>query len=274
VFAQSQAAFRLPPSALPRRGMTLIELTISVMILSVTVTALGVMARAVQISTEYNESYGNATQHARVTFDRLDRAINQAYANKTYPGVWTTADVIGSYDFPDTLVVWRPSGTPANPDGAPLASELVIFCPDASTPNRFLEITVPGDSRTMASPSSAATFKAFIDSLKTAGGAQKSQLTDLVRTTPISGSANPRAGVRLVVTRNPTDSEMSTYPSVAWMNLPWSQSICGPSTGLRQVWVRTELQLMPSGQWIETNAAAQQALPFFGSSTYCFEMTP
>lgn len=254
--------------------MTLIELMISVTILSVTVAALGAMARAVQISAEYNESYGTATQNARVTFDRLDRAINQAYANKTYPGVWTTIDLIGGYDFPDTLVVWRPSGNPINPQGAPLASELVVFCPDPALPNRLLEITVPSDSRTMPSPSSPATFKTFIDGLKTATGAQKAQLTDLVRTTPVSGSPNPRAAVRFVVTRNPTDSEMLTYPSVAWMNLPWTQSICGPATGLRQVWVRTELQLMPSGQWVETNTAAQQAVPFFGSSAYCFEMTP
>ncbi len=254
--------------------MTLIELMISVTILSVTIAAVGVLARAVQISAEYNEGYGTATQHARVTLDRLDKAINQAYANKTYSGAWTTVDVISSFDFPDTLVVWRPSGTPANPTGAPLASELVLFCPDPAAPNKLLEITVPGDNRTMPSPSGAATFKTFIDGLKTAAGAAKAQLTDLVRTTPISGSANPRAAVRFVVTKNPTDSEMLWYPSVTWMNLPWPQSICGPATGLRQVWVRTELQLMPYGQWIATNAAAQQAVPYFGSSTFCYEMTP
>jgi prepilin-type N-terminal cleavage/methylation domain-containing protein len=274
VFNPSHSAFRLPPSALPRRGMTLIELMISVTILSITIAAVGVLARAVQISAEYNEGYGTATQHARVTLDRLDKAINQAYANKTYPGAWTTVDVISSFDFPDTLVVWRPSGTPANPDGAPLASELVLFCPDPTAPNKLLEVTVPGDNRTMPSPSGAATFKTFVDGLKTAAGAQKAQLTDLVRTTAISGSANPRAAVRFVVTKNPTDSEMLWYPSVTWMNLPWPQSICGPATGLRQVWVRTELQLMPYGQWIATNAAAQQAVPYFGSSTFCYEMTP
>jgi hypothetical protein len=254
--------------------MTLIELMISVLILSVTVAALGAMARAVQISAEYNQGYGTATQHARVTLDRLDRAINQACANKTYCGAWVTADTIGSYDFPDTLIVWRPSGTAANPAGAPLVSELVIFCPDPASSNRLIEITVPGDSRTLPLPTNAATFKPFIDSLKTATGAQKTQLTDLLQTATITGSSQPRAAVRFAVTLNPSDNEMLSYPSVMWMNLPWAQSICGPATGLRQVWVRSELQLLPAGQWIETNAAAQQPVPYFGSSTFCYEMTP
>ncbi len=264
------AAYCLPP----RRGMTLIELMISVLIMSVTIAALGVMARAVQISAEYNQGYGTATQHARVTLDRLDRAINQAVANKTYCGAWVTADTIGSYDFPDTLVVWRPSGSPANPQGAPLASELVLFCPDPAATSHMIEITVPGDNRTLPSPASAATFKSFIDGLKTSAGAQKTQLTDLLNTAAISGSPQPRAALRFVVTLNPSDTEMLWFPSVTWMNLPWPQSLCGPNAGMRQVWVRTEVQLMPAGQWIETNNAAKQAVPFFGSSAFCYEMTP
>ena len=90
---------------------------LSVTILSFTVAALGMMSRAVEISSEYNQGYGTATQHARVTFDRLDRAINQAYSNSSWPGVWVTEDTVGTYNFPDTLVVWRPGGTPTNPQG-------------------------------------------------------------------------------------------------------------------------------------------------------------
>src|SRR5436853_3227574 len=103
---------RLPPSVLRlRNALTLIELTISVAILSITVVALGMMARAVEISSEYNNSYGSATQHARVTLDRLDRAVNQACANKSYPGVWVMEDVVAGYNFPDTLIVWRPGNS-------------------------------------------------------------------------------------------------------------------------------------------------------------------
>ena len=56
------SAFCLLPSAIHRRGLTLIELMISIMILSFTVAALGMMSRAVEISSEYNQGYGTATQ--------------------------------------------------------------------------------------------------------------------------------------------------------------------------------------------------------------------
>src|SRR5436190_18075212 len=69
---RSTSAFCLLPSAVfGRRGLTLIELMISIMILSFTVAALGMMSRAVDISSEYNQGYGTATQHARVTLDRF-----------------------------------------------------------------------------------------------------------------------------------------------------------------------------------------------------------
>jgi hypothetical protein len=270
---RTSSAFCLLPSAFPRRGLTLVELMLSVTILSFTVAALGMMSRAVEISSEYNQGYGTATQHARVTFDRLDRAINQAYSNSSWPGVWVTEDTVGTYNFPDTLVVWRPSGTPTNPQGAPVVSELVLFCPNPSATNQLLEITVPGDTRTLPSPSNTAAFKSFIDGLKTASGANTVLLTNLIYTAAISGSAQPRAAVRFVVTLSPTDAQLATYPSVTWQNLPWPQGICSPTMGLRQVWVRTELQLIPGGTWTVTNTAGQQAVPYFGSSSFCYAVT-
>jgi prepilin-type N-terminal cleavage/methylation domain-containing protein len=257
-------------------GLTLVELMISILILSVTVVALGMMFRAVEISSEYNQGYGTATQHARVTLDRLDRAINQAYANNSYCGAWATQNTVGSYTFPDTLVIWRPSGTPANPSGAPLASELDIFCPDPAATNQLVEITVPNDTSTMPSPINTTTFKSYIDGLKTEAGANKVLLTNLLRTASVVGSSQSFAAMRFIVQLSPTDANYSSYQSgsTTFENVPWAQSICSPSTGLRQVWVRTELQLMPVGQWVVTNAAAEQAVPYFGSSSYYYEMTP
>jgi prepilin-type N-terminal cleavage/methylation domain-containing protein len=259
-----------------RRGLTLIELMFAITIMAVIVVALGMMFRAVEISSEYNQGYGTATQHARVTFDRLDRAIDQAYANNSYCGAWVVQTTVGSYTFPDTLVVWRPSGTPANPQGAPLASELDIFCPDPAATNQLVEITVPSDTSTMPSPSSTATFQSYINGLKTESGVNKVVLTNLMHTASVTGSSKPLAGVRFVVQMNPTASDWSSYQSgtTAFENLPWVQSICSPNTGLRQVWVRSELQLMPAGQWLVTNVAAEQVVPYFGSSTYSYEMTP
>jgi prepilin-type N-terminal cleavage/methylation domain-containing protein len=259
-----------------RRGLTLIELLFSIAIMSVMAVALSMMMRAVEISTEYSQGYGTATQHARVTLDRLDRALNQAYASGTYCGAWATQTTVGSYTFPDTLVVWRPSGSPANSQGPPLAKELEIFCPDPAATNHLVEITVPSDSSTMPSPTSTATFKTYIDGLKTESGVNKVLLTDLLHTASVTGAAQAMAAVRFVVQCNPTDANWSSYQSggTTFTNLPWAQSICSANTGMRQVWVRTELQLMPYGQWLVTNTAAEQAVPYFGSSAFYYEMTP
>ena len=54
--------------------------------------------------------------------------------------------------------------------------------------------------------------------------------------------------------------------SVTWMNLPWVQGIYGSQSGLRQVWVRMELQLAPGVDWSESNSAAAWGVPFFGSA--------
>ena len=186
-----------------RRGFTLIELLLAIGILTMCVVALGMMARAVEISTEFNQGYGTAALHAQVAFDRISRAVSGASNNATYAGTWVTSDTVSSYTFPDTLIVWRPSsGTPVNPTGAPLASELVLFCPDPSAPNQLVEITVPSDTRTLPPTSPSSTFKSFIDGLKTESGVQKTLLTDLMRTA--TDSANTLRGcVRFHVTLNP-----------------------------------------------------------------------
>jgi hypothetical protein len=56
-----------------------------------------------------------------------------------------------------------------------------------------------------------------------------------------------------------------------WAALPWAQSIYGTRTGLRQSWVRFELQLLP-GEVVAHDAAALPAAPFFGSAALYYEM--
>ncbi len=263
----------------PRRaGLTLVELLISITIITMTVGALGVMGRAVQIASEHNQSYGTATQHARVVLDRLARTVQQAHGNAAYAGAWVVEDVVGSYNFPDTLVVWHPATAAANPDGAPLASELKIFCPDPAAPGQLVEITVPGDSRAVPSPANAATFKTFIVGLKTAAGANKVQLTNLVRVASASASGNSttqqRGAVRFVVELNPSAAEWVSFEAgtTAWNDLSWPQGIAGPNSGMRHVWVRSEIQLLPAGDWHATGEAAKEPVPFFGSATFCYEL--
>jgi hypothetical protein len=262
----------------PRRGgFTLIELLIAIGILTMTVVALGMMARAVEISYEYNEGYGLAAQHARVVLDRITKAVCGATHHSDYPGAWVTQDTIGTYTFPDTLVVWQPpSGTPANSAGPPLASELLLICPDPSAANALVEITAPNDSRAMPSPATdAASFKTFIDGIKTEAGIQKTQLTNLLWTATPSGGTT-RACVRFVATYNPSDADISSYKAgtTAWSNLPWAQGFSSPNAGMRQIWIRTELQMMPPGVSLVTNASAKHTVPFFGSAAYYCKVKP
>jgi prepilin-type N-terminal cleavage/methylation domain-containing protein len=258
------------------RGFTLIELLLAIGILTMCVVALGMMARAVEISTEFNQGYGTAALHAQVAFDRISRAVTGASNNATYAGAWVTQDTVSSWTFPDTLIVWRPSsGTPANSQGAPLASELVLFCPDPSAPNQLVEITVPTDTSTLPSPTNASTFKTYIDGLKTESGVQKTLLTDLIRTA--TDSANTLRGcVRFAVTLNPSDVDIASYRAgtMTWANVPWAQGIWSVNIGMRQVWVRTELQMMPSGSSLVTKSTGMQPVPFFGSATYSCEVLP
>jgi prepilin-type N-terminal cleavage/methylation domain-containing protein len=261
----------------PRRGgFTLIELLIAIGILTMTV-ALGMMARAVEISYEYNEGYGVAAQHARVALDRITKAVCGATHSSDYPGAWVTQDTLGSFTFPDTLVIWQPpSGTPVNSAGPPLANELLLICPDPSAANALVEITAPSDARTMPSPTTdAASFKTFIDSIKTESGIQKTQLTNLMRTAVPSGGAT-RGCLRFVATYNPTDAEISSYKAgtTTWSNLPWAQGFSSPNAGMRQIWIRTELQMMPPGVSLVTNASAKHTVPFFGSAAYYCKVKP
>ena len=259
-----------------RRGLTIIELLFAILIMAMVAGALGALSNAVQLANEYGNGYGTATQHARVVMERIDRTINEAYGRSTWPGVWVTQDVDGQWSYPDTLVVWHPDGTPANPSGPPLLQELVIFCPDPAAPGDFVQLTVPGDTRTL--PSDAPGQKTLIDSLKTSSTANKVVLTNLLRIVAVSSSTSAtttnRGAVRFVVNLTPSAANWTSYNSgsLAWNSLPWVLGIHSSTTGLRQVWVQTELQLNPGDTWVAGNEAGATATPFAGSASFSYSL--
>ena len=151
--------------------------------------------RSVQFANEYSQGYGTATQHARVAH-RPDRpAVQQAYGKSIYPGVWVTQDTDGQWTYPNTLIVWQPSGTPANPSGPPLVQELVIFCPDPNAPNDLVQLTVPGNTTTVPTTNTPS-FTSLINSLKTSSTANKVVLTNLLQVASVSGPAAERQRAR------------------------------------------------------------------------------
>jgi hypothetical protein len=184
---------------------------------------------------------------------------------------------VGSQKLPDTLVVWRPTGSPTNPTGRPLVRELVVFTPDSSHPSTLLEIRSPASSALAPLTTDTTAWRNLIDQLKTSSTSQKTVLTDRLRTTPITGDWNDsltatqlRGVVRFRRLMAPTEQEWSQYRAgnKAWNDIAWPLDSVRATSGTRTVACQTELQIVTGSR----ASAATTALPFFGSTSYSFEL--
>src|SRR5690606_24707728 len=109
------------------RGVTLVELLIASIIMTMLAAAMGTMANAVYQSTEYGHGYGTITQHARVVSERINAAIAGATASAEFPGALVLEELVAGEYFPDVLVVWNPTGAAVDPEGKPRVNELVVY---------------------------------------------------------------------------------------------------------------------------------------------------
>ena len=151
----------------------------------------------------------------------------------------------------------------------------MVYCPNPAAPNQLVEMTAPGDTRTVPAASDQTGWQNALAAMRTSATTQTVVLTSLLRTCATDGSGqNLRGDARFETRSRPSDTDWANYQagSVTWMNLPWVQGIYGAQAGLRQVWVRMELQLTPGTNWIESNPAAAQAMPFFGSSALYYQL--
>lgn len=267
--------------AAARRGMTLLELMLAMSISAIMMGALSVLASATRQTADFNQGQSDTTQHARVAMQRISRAVADAYATETYPGVVVVDAIVGSYRFPDTVVVWRPAnGTPANPAGPPLIKELVIFGPDVNDPSQLLEVTAPTDSRTIQlneASLNTTSGRTLIAGLKTATTSVRTVITSRVKTASTSATSGgtQRAAIRFECELHPSAAEMASYRAgtTAWNNLSWPQSIYSSSFGLRQIWLRSEIQLLDREKSADgTYPATVATLPFFGSATNYYNL--
>ena len=259
-----------------RRGLTLLELLIAMSIMVIVIGTLGALARAVQLGSEYGEGHGTATQHGRVCLERIARVVNEATAGSSFPGFLVIPEEVNSWRFPDTLVVWHPESPPTDTDGLPLFSELVIYCPNPAAPGQLLEVTAPGDDRQVPSIDETARWASEIESIKASRDSRKIPLTNLLRTSMVSNVADytERGAVRFESLLRPSADQWQQYESgsLDWDELPWVQGIYGSQTGLRQSWLRIEMQLMPGTTVADNDPGGQQAIPFFGSAAVYYEM--
>lgn len=258
-----------------RSGLTLVELLLAVSIMTVMAGVLGALATAAHQSAAYSHGHGMATQHARVAVERIAGTVSRATATEGYPGavvLWEEAD---GWRFPDTLVVWHPSGPAANPAGPPLMNELVIFCPDPDSPYQLVEVTAPGDTRPVPLNETLNddAWRAELKSVARSSTSRKVVLTNLLRAGALDGGS-PRAAVRFECRLSPTSSQWASYMAgtASFSDLPWPQGMYGSRTGLRQVWVRIELQLLPEQAAGRADPHGELAIPFFGSASLYYAM--
>lgn len=268
-----------------RLGLTLVELLISISIMSIIITGLSGLMLAVHQGWEFNEGHGRASQHARVALERISRAVSTATATDENHGFAVVFTESGTNRFPDTLVVWRPgwpasaSSPPANSDGTARISECVIFCPDPDLPNRLLEIRAPGDNRTIPINNSlnSSGWRTTLDTVKRAASSQRAVLTDLLRTASgVSGlGGETRAAVFFDSLVRPSANEWTAYQAntLDWDELSWPlgennpgpQGLFGIDSSMRQVWLRMEMQLV-------AGTTTPVSVPFFGSATLYYQM--
>jgi hypothetical protein len=267
-----------------RRGLTMVELLLAMSIMVVIGGVVAGLASAVQSSNDYGQGVARATQHGRVAIERITHMVRTATAAENEPGCAVIDTYVEDFRYPDTLVVWHPTGQPVNPAGPPLASELVIYCPDPSDPRQLVEITAPGDTRTVSlSAVNAAARQTLVEGIKISSASKKVVLTDLLRVSSAAtdGSGSPsgssqklRGCVRFDRRALPSESEWANFraSSVAWGDLAWPQGLYGYQQGLRQVWLAIELQIMPNPTVAGTASSASHALPCFGSAALFYEL--
>ena len=259
-----------PPIAVPHRGVTLLELLIALSIMVMVVGTLGGIAKTIQLGFEYNQGHGAATQHARVVLERITKTAREATANEAFPGLMVLADQVGVWRFPDTLVVWHPAGQPAFPQGLPRLNELVVYCPDPNDPGTLAEITTED---TAALSADQAVRASQIEAVKKSSTSHVTTLTELLRTgsVDVNGQGALRGAVRFEVLVRPSDAQWADA-GIPWEQLPWVQGIYGSQIGLRQAWVRIELELMAGEPPAPGAVDCRQVIPFFGSAALYYTM--
>lgn len=254
-----------------RRAMTLVELTVSVAVMSLVAVVLGGLISSVRTAREHVSGVQEATAQGRYVVRRLRDAVSRSGtyrigAGPTVAGiavVWTNASPVAR---PETLVVWT-GGRDASLAGQsplarlPKANELLIYTPDPAAPQRLVEVVVP--TATDDVDFTAAGFTTRIGQLIASSAAEKVTICDRVRLGSTgSGSA---AAVRFEFEGLPGDVELAATAvnTPAWAALPWATGSCSSTSGLRQIAVRIELQALTLSR---SGSLDGPSLPVFGSA--------
>ncbi len=263
-----------PPrnSCASRSALTVVETLMAIVIMGLVAVALGGLSSAVESGSTYTFGHAAAMQQAQVALLRIQHRIATATATAEFPGVQVFHQEIEGWDFPDTLVVWSPQGGAAHPQGPPLFSELVIYCPDPAAPHRLLEIRAAHDDRLTPPVSDRARWLIELAALKADPLSQRSVLIETLRTAQFDSTGQRRGVVRFAARLRPSAAAWAAYQSgaVAWTDLPWAQDVRGARWGQRQSLCQIELQLHADepGRAV----SSEVVIPFFGSAALYYSL--
>ena len=276
------------PPGLARAGFTLVELMSSLVILTMTMTVLSGLMLAISQAWDHATALEEGRKQSQATISRIRWMVQQAGTYRmagqpTTLGVATVDQTWLSYQAPTTLVVWSGGSTGGMAaqgvlSRLPVASELVVYVPDAQSPSKFVELTFPGNSTQV--DFRAATFSATINSLMTWTNRKSVKLSDRLRVTVgrnVGWFSVPSVGnSRFEVTYSPTESQLTGVSpgSQNWNDLPWAQGMVSADNGLRTANVRIELLLERDPAKPQTDNGYTTALPFFGSANRQYVFQP
>jgi hypothetical protein len=249
---------------------------------------LGGLVMAVQTAWQHSNGLEEAGTQGRTTIERIEYMIShaglyRANGQPTTLGLAVVTHRWSLFDLPDALVVWsggRMGGMAAAgvQQRLPRADELVIYTPDPKDPQRFVEITVPGNTSSIDFRSSS--FNPTILSLIESRQAESTLLCDRIRLSRLQQWAqydeSVVANVRFELSLTPSDGDLaSTAPGTStWNGLMWSQGIVAGDSGMRQATVRMEMQIEPSDETPPGTEYTAVAIPFFGSASYRYVYQP
>ena len=276
------------PRVIARAGFTLVELMSSLVILTMTMTVLSGLMLAIGQAWDHATALEEGRKQSQATMSRIRWMVQQAgtyrlTGQSTTLGVATVDQTWLYYQAPTTLVVWSGGSTGGMAaqgllSRLPVASELVVYAPDAKTPSKFFELTFPGNSTQV--DFRASSFTTTINTLMAWPNRQSVKLCDRLRVTTgqsFGWYTVPSVGnSRFELTYSPTNSQLAaaTPGSQNWNDLPWAQGMVGADNGLRTANVRIELLLERDPTKPQTDNGYTTALPFFGSANRQYVFQP
>ncbi|MDA7952128.1 MAG: prepilin-type N-terminal cleavage/methylation domain-containing protein [Pirellulaceae bacterium] len=255
-----------------RQGMTFLELMISMTILSAIVGTMGIIALSMEAHYQNQQGRANASQHARVVFERINRVVHQASSNNVFPGLLAVDTDINGVSFPGTLVVWK-TDRPIEKELKPLYSELIVFSFDPDRPQNIVQFQNLSDTREVPPIDQTGTWKSEIAAFKANGLTTKLVLTKLLRTRTVADSNS--VGILRFKTRYlPSEEELESYKNKtkSWELLTWPTTPFQKESRLRQVLCQTEIQLLPTAKGQREDPTGETSIAFFGSSTHYYPL--